>query len=141
MKYLALPLFLLFSFDVIAQSQKEVETAVLQLKAAMLAEDTESLQKLTSKNLSYGHSAGKIENQEEYLAVFKSGNTDYTVWDITEQEIQLEGKNLALVRHKVSAEIQTNGVPNNLKIGLLMVWVKEKGDWKLLARQAFRLPI
>lgn len=141
MKYLALPLFLLFSFDVIAQSQKEVETAVLQLKAAMLAEDTESLQKLTSKNLRYGHSTGKIENQEEYLAVFKSGNTDYTVWDITEQEIQLEGKNLALVRHKVSAEIQTNEVPNNLKIGLLMVWVKEKGDWKLLARQAFRLPI
>lgn len=141
MKYLTLPLFLLFSFDVIAQSQKEVETAVLQLKAAMLAEDTESLQKLTSKNLRYGHSTGKIENQEEYLAVFKSGNTDYTVWDITEQEIQLEGKNLALVRHKVSAKIQTNGVPNNLKIGLLMVWVKEKGDWKLLARQAFRLPI
>jgi hypothetical protein len=141
MKYFILTLFVLSSFGVFGQSKKEVETAVLQLKAAMLAEDTETLRKLTSANLSYGHSAGKIENQEEYLAVFGSGTTDYKVWEIYEQEIQIEGKNLALVRHKVSAEIMTNGVPNNLKIGLLMVWVKEKGDWKLLARQAFRLPV
>lgn len=141
MKYLLLSLFLFCSLSVLGQSKKEVETAVLQLKTAMLAEDTESLRKLTSKNLSYGHSAGKIENQEEYLAVFSSGNTDYKAWEITDQEIQMEGENLALVRHKVAAEIMTDGVPNNLKIGLLMVWVKEKGDWKLLARQAFRLPV
>jgi hypothetical protein len=39
MKYLILTLFVLGSFGVFGQSKKEVETAVLQLKAAMLAED------------------------------------------------------------------------------------------------------
>lgn len=137
-----LTLLLFFSISVaFAQSKKEVETAVQNLRTAMLAEDATTLKSLTSENLSYGHSAGKIENQEEFLAVFSGGKTDYQTWDITEQEIKFNGKNLALVRHKVSAEIASSGTTNPLKIGLLMVWVKEKGDWKLLARQAFRLPV
>lgn len=137
-----LTLFLFFSISVaFAQSEKEVEAAVQNLRTAMLAEDATSLKSLTSENLSYGHSAGKIENQKQFLAVFSEGKTDYQTWDITEQEIKLHGKKLAMVRHKVSAEIASNGNTNNLKIGLLMVWVKEKGEWKLLARQAFRLPV
>lgn len=137
-----LTLFLFFSISVaFAQSEKEVETAVQNLKTAMLAEDATALKSLTSENLSYGHSAGKIENQEQFLAVFSGGKTDYQTWDITEQEIKFHGKKLAMVRHKVSGEIASNGTTNNLKIGILMVWVKEKGDWKLLARQAFKLPV
>lgn len=137
-----LTLILFFSLSVaFAQAEKEVETAVQNLKTAMLAEDAPALKTLTSENLSYGHSAGKIENQKEFLAVFSEGKTDYQTWDITEQEIKFHGKKLAMVRHKVSAEIASNGNINNLKIGLLMVWVKEKGDWKLLARQAFKLPV
>ncbi len=137
-----LTLLLFFCISVgIAQSEKEVETAVQNLRTAMLAEDATALKSLTSENLSYGHSAGKIENQDEFLSVFSEGKTDYKIWDITEQEIKFHGKKLAMVRHKVSAEIASNGTTNPLKIGLLMVWVKEKGDWKLLARQAFRLPV
>lgn len=138
----ALTLILFFSLSVaFAQAEKEVETAVQNLKTAMLAEDATALKSLTSENLTYGHSAGKIENQEQFLAVFSEGKTDYQTWEITEQEIKFHGKKLAMVRHKVSAEIASNGNTNTLKIGLLMVWVKEKGDWKLLARQAFKLPV
>lgn len=137
-----LTLILFFSLSVaFAQAEKEVETAVQNLRTAMLAEDAAALKNLTSENLTYGHSAGLIENQEQFLAVFSGGKTDYKTWDITEQSITFHGKKLAMVRHKVSAEIASNGNTNNLKIGLLMVWVKEKGDWKLLARQAFRLPV
>lgn len=141
MKSLLLALFLFTSIQTFAQSEKEVETAVQNLRTAMLAEDAPTLKALTSENLTYGHSAGLIENQEQFLAVFSGGKTDYQTWDITGQTIRFHGKKLAMVRHNVIAAIASNGTTNSLNLGLLMVWVKEKGDWKLLARQAFRLPV
>lgn len=138
-----LTLFLFFSISVaFAQSEKEVETAVQNLRTAMLAEDATALKSLTSENLSYGHSSGMIENQEEFVAVFASKKSDYQKWDVSDQTISFNGKDLAIVRQNVKGEIVStvNSTTNNLNLGLLMVWVKEKGEWKLLARQAFRHP-
>lgn len=136
--FIVLFLFPLFTF---AQAEKEVEAAIQALKTAMLAEDDAALKDLTSSDLSYGHSSGVIENQEQFLAVFAAKKTDYQKWDISDQTITFHGKELAIVRHHVNAEIAgANGQVNKLDIGLLMIWTKEKGDWKLLARQAFRKP-
>lgn len=142
MKSLILSFFLLTSIQTFAQSEKEVETAVQNLRIAMLAEDATTLKSLTSENLTYGHSGGVIENQEEFVAVFASKKSDYQKWDVSDQTISMNGKDLAIVRQNVKAEIVSiaNSTTNKLDLGLLMVWVKEKGEWKLLARQAFRHP-
>lgn len=135
--FFAMTLTLAFS-----QSEKEVDEAVQKLRTAMLAEDAAALKILTSANLSYGHSAGKIENQEEFVAVFESKSSDYKTWNVSDQTIEFHGKDLAIVRQNVKAEIValSNGTTNSLDIGLMMIWVKEKGEWKLLARQSFRFP-
>jgi hypothetical protein len=142
MKSLILFFFLLTSIQTFAQSEKEVETAVQNLRIAMLAEDATTLKSLTSENLTYGHSGGVIENQEEFVAVFASKKSDYQKWDVSDQTISMNGKDLAIVRQNVKAEIVSiaNSTINKLDLGLLMVWVKEKGEWKLLARQAFKHP-
>lgn len=142
MKSLILSFFLLTSIQTFAQSEKEVETAVQNLRIAMLAEDATTLKSLTSENLTYGHSGGVIENQEEFVAVFASKKSDYQKWDVSDQTISMNRKDLAIVRQNVKAEIVSiaNSTTNKLDLGLLMVWVKEKGEWKLLARQAFRHP-
>ncbi|SDA94549.1 protein of unknown function [Algoriphagus alkaliphilus] len=140
MKNSLLLIFLLSSQLAFSQSEKEVNDAVQKLKTAMLAEDAETLKKLTSENLSYGHSSGVIETQDEFVAVFASKKSDYQKWDISDQTITFQGKKLAIVRHNVLGEIASNGNVNTLNLGLLMLWVKEKGEWKLLARQAFRIP-
>jgi ketosteroid isomerase-like protein len=142
MKSLILAFFLFTSIQTFAQSEKEVETAVQNLRTAMLAEDATTLKSLTSENLTYGHSGGVIENQEEFVAVFESKKSDYQKWDVSDQTISMNGKDLAIVRQNVKAEIVSiaNSTTNKLDLGLLMVWVKEKGEWKLLARQAFRHP-
>jgi ketosteroid isomerase-like protein len=134
--------FLLASNLTFSQSEKEVAEAVQKMRSALLAEDVPALKSLTSENLSYGHSGGVIETQAEFLAVFASKKSDYQKWDVSNQTISFHGKELAMVRQNVKAEILSteNGTLNNLNIGLLMVWVKEKGTWKLLARQAFRIP-
>ncbi|MDX5338680.1 MAG: nuclear transport factor 2 family protein, partial [Cyclobacteriaceae bacterium] len=95
---------------------------------------------LTSEDLSYGHSGGLVENQEEFLKVFESKSQDYRVWDVRDLSVSFHGENTAMMRYYVNAEIVTNEVPNKLDLGLLMVWIKEEGSWKLLARQAFRVP-
>ena len=140
MKPILIALFLVYSFSAFAQTESEVEEAVMQLGEAMLEENVDKLRNLTSVHLNYGHSSGAIENQEQFLAVFASQKSDYQKWDIYYLEISQPQKNLAIVRHNVKASILSNGNMNNLELGLLMVWTNEKGDWKLLARQAFRLP-
>lgn len=138
-KLLLVALFLIpyFSF---AQAGKEVEAAVEKMTAAFLAEDAATLKILTSEDLSYGHSSGTVENQAQFLAVFESKATDYLKWDISDQTISLHGKDLAMVRHNVSIEVREKGTLNAVKLGILLIWVKEKGEWKLLGRQAFRTP-
>ena len=123
-----------------AQSPDEVKAAAEKFRLAMLAEDHETLRTLTSKDLSYGHSSGLIENQEEFLKVFESKNQDYQVWDVRDLTVSFHGEHIAMIRYHVDVEIVTNGTPNKLDLGLLMVWIKEEGAWKLLARQAFRIP-
>lgn len=138
-KILFVALFLtpLFTF---AQAEKEVASAVEKMRTALLAEDVATLKSLTSEDLTYGHSSGVIENQEQFLEVFASKKTDYQKWDISDLSITFHGKELAMVRHNVIADFASNGNVTTLNLGLMMVWVKEKGTWKLLARQAFRRP-
>ncbi|MFN3998580.1 nuclear transport factor 2 family protein [Algoriphagus sp.] len=135
--FFAMTLTLAFS-----QSEKEVEDAVQKFRTALLAEDANALKSLTSANLSYGHSGGVIESQAEFVEVFTSKRSDYKTWEVSDQTISFHGKKLAIVRQNILAEILslTNGTTNNLNMGLMMIWVKEKGAWKLLARQSFRYP-
>ena len=46
----------------------------------------------------------------------------------------------AIVRHVFSNTTETGGKTASISVGILQVWQKQAGDWKLLARQAFRLP-
>jgi hypothetical protein len=140
MKAFLFSFLFLVSISAFSQTDTEIKEAIFQLRLAMLEENVEALRQLTSTQLDYGHSSGVIENQEEFLAVFASKKSDYQSWDISDLEISIPQKDLAIVRHNVKASIVSNGSTNTLNIGLMMIWTKEKGMWKLLARQAFRLP-
>ena len=45
----------------------------------------------------------------------------------------------AVVRNLFEAESETDGKTTTVKIGMLQVWQKQDGNWKLLARQGYRL--
>lgn len=123
---------------VMAQSQSAevalVETAVEKLRMAMLAGDKASLEALAAEQLTYGHSSGVIEDKTAFVEALVSGKSDFTRIDFNKQTVNIVG-NIGLVRHELRGE--ANGNPVN--IGVLLVWQKDKKDWKLLARQAFKL--
>jgi len=123
-----------------AQPEKEVESAVESLRLAMIDPTTDALKKLTSSDLSYGHSNGLIENQNAFIEALVSGKSDFKTITISDQTIKLNAKNVAIVRHKFKGElIAADGNINTVNLSILLMWIKEKGAWKLLARQAVRI--
>lgn len=133
-------ILLLGSFHLVtAQSTKKeaVANAVNKLTAAMISGDRNELSAIVSDQLSYGHSGGHIEGKEEFVEKLASGKSDFVTINLTEQTIYVHGKT-AIVRHNLDATTNDNGKPATVKLKVLLVFMKEHGDWKLLARQAVK---
>ena len=139
MKYL-LVLFMLTAFVANAQTKDEqaVASAVTALHGNVVNPERTALDMLVSDALSYGHSAGKVENKEQFIDFLFNGPFKFTSINTADQTIRVSGKN-AVVRHIFIGKATNAGVPTDLRLGNLMVWRKEGGKWKLLARQAFKL--
>ena len=120
-----------------SKEEKEVATAVENLRTAMLEGDRQKLENLVSNDLSYGHSSGLIEDKKAFVETLAGGKADFQTMDITDQKITISG-NTALVRHNFTARIKEGEKINNANLGILLVWQKQQGQWKLLARQAFK---
>jgi hypothetical protein len=119
--------------------QKNVTAAVETLKKAIVDADKSLLESIAADELVYGHSNGKVQNKSEFIQEIVSKQPiDYVKVETTDQTITIAG-NTAVVRHIYSAETINNGTPGSLKIGNMLIWQKQKGKWKLLARQAYRI--
>jgi hypothetical protein len=116
-----------------------VADAVSNLTKAMLAADKAKLEALVADQLSYGHSSGVIQDKAAFVDVIASKKTVYKSIDLSAQTVAVVGNN-AIVRHAWASESGTgDGKWNVSKIGVLQVWQKQGADWKLLARQAYKV--
>ena len=124
---------------VLAQSADvaAVDKATAELREAMLTADRAKLTALLSDQLSYGHSAGRLETKAQFLDVVAGKKTLYKSMSFSDATTAVAGNN-AIVRHVMTVDTETDGKPATAKVGALQVWVKDGGAWKLLARQAFR---
>lgn len=116
-----------------------VNQAIENLRKAMVDADKDKLAELVSDQLSYGHSSGVLESKAQYIDVIASKKTIYKSITLSEASVAVSGPN-AIARHIFSAETEAGGNPGTARVGVLQVWQKQAGGWKLLARQAFRLP-
>ena len=125
----------------IAQSGEEaaVNQAVEALRKAMVDADKARLEELVADQLSYGHSSGVIESKAQFVSVVAGKKTIYKSIGLLEPSTTVAGTN-AIARHIFTAETEADGKPGTARVGVLQVWQKQDGRWKLLARQAFRLP-
>lgn len=141
MKYIyTISLLLCISFTAIAQSkdQKSVAAAVEKLRKAMIDGDRVALENVAADSLSYGHSGGKVEGKSDFVENIASGKSDFVTIDLSEQTISVANK-IAIVRHQLNGTTNDGGKPATVKLKILLVWEKQKGEWKMLARQAVKL--
>ncbi len=138
-------LFLSLSFSflvliVFAQAdQEKVISRQAEFNAALLHPDSARFDKLLADSLSYGHSAWKIQSKKEFLADILHGPATFSNLIVSSQTVSIAGDN-AIVRQVFQADLTSEGVVNKVRLGILLVWTKENAEWKLLARQAVKLP-
>jgi ketosteroid isomerase-like protein len=137
--FLLVALFLSYVNTDAQASKKDIESSIGALNNASISRDSLTLEKLTSRDLSYGHSTGLVENKAAYLKNILSGSTKFLQIDNADQTINLSG-NIIIVRNICSIKGTKDGALLDIKIGVLMIWSKEGADWKLLARQGYKLP-
>jgi ketosteroid isomerase-like protein len=114
-----------------------VRQALADLTKAMLAADKPKLEALVADQLSYGHSSGVLQDKAVFVDVIASKKTVYKSIDLTDIKVNVVG-NDAIVRHTWDSISEAGGKSNTSHIGVLQVWAKQDGKWKLLARQAFK---
>ncbi|MBD2700408.1 nuclear transport factor 2 family protein [Spirosoma sp. BT702] len=122
-----------------SKDQSDVEQAVEQFRMLLVDPDKAKLEAITAKELSYGHSNGKLETQNELIEAYVTGVYDFKSITNADQTVTVVG-NTAIVRNKLMGESQDKGKdPAQVKLSVLTVWVKQQGGWKLLARQAVKI--
>ena len=120
-----------------AGEEKQVTDAVETFKNALITADKNLLEAITAEELSYGHSSGKVEDKVAFVNGVLNDPIKFNLIDLQEQTVRIAG-NTAIVRHIFNSKITNNGTPGEIKIRNLLIWQKQKGKWKLLARQAFK---
>jgi ketosteroid isomerase-like protein len=126
----------------VAQSKdhKEIERLVERYRVTMEKPDSAVLADLASDNLEYVHSSGTVRDKRGFINEFINKQTVVTNVKFSNQTIRFSG-DLAVVRNRMEADFHVQGYPPKLDIIILMVWLKENGKWKMLARQAAKLPV
>jgi ketosteroid isomerase-like protein len=121
-----------------AADETALNQAVEALRKASLVPDKAKLEQLFSDQMSYGHSSGKVENKAEVINGMVNRKSVVKSLDFPELKIAVVG-NSAVARHLYVSESEMEGKPTSTKIGVLQVWQKQDGNWKLLARQGYKL--
>ena len=114
-----------------AQSGEEVAVAraVDAFRQALLSIDRAQLQVLLAPELSYGHSAGQVQNRQEFIDTALSGPFKPRSIELSDRHVTVFADD-AIVRHNFTAEaVNSAGETKLIRIGMMEVWQKRGGNW------------
>ncbi len=136
-----LALFLSLGVNAYAQQTEEgVSKAMDTLNAAIKSADPQQLDKISIADLTYGHSNGRLENKAQFIDALVQKRSVFKTIDVSKQTIHMQG-DTAVVRNHVSADTDpgAKGTIVHVEIDVIYVWRFIAGEWKLIARQAYKL--
>jgi len=142
MKKLLIVLLVTCAIVVNAQDKKEKEViarSYLLSHTVFGTKDSATLEDLFAKKASYGHSHGNLQTREEAIKGLSKNKSYYTDTSMSIVKVIIED-DVAIVRHLFKANEHTaDGRVVPLNFMMMLVWVKEKGKWRLMGRQAVAL--
>ena len=140
-------IFLLVSFSgLIVKAQESYDKAIAEKveslnNAIFVKKDSLALESLLGKEIVYCHSSGKVENRQEMI---KNALGNASTYSNVKTEITniVTHKKTIVIRHIITAtENLKDGKTSTLKLGVVQTWVNEDKEWKLIGRQAVKLPL
>ena len=122
-----------------AGDEAAVKKVVEELRTAIVKQDKAKLDSLTAAALSYSHSDARLQNKAEFIdgVMTRKGTLKSLEWP--EMTVQIVGAN-GIVRHLWVSSSELDGKVTETKIGVIQVWQKQNGAWRLLARASWKLP-
>lgn len=123
-----------------AGAQAAVAKSVEAFRAAQAAQDAKALAALCAPELSYSHSDGHIEDKATFVANATNGKSKVLSLEYQDTSVRIVG-DAAIVRFHWVGKSQSvaDGKISDTNLGILMVWQKQHGAWKLLARCSTKL--
>jgi uncharacterized protein (TIGR02246 family) len=122
----------------VRNAQQEIKTLQGQVLQAILKSDTSVMEKYYSDDYIAIHGDGKLTTKAQEIENFKSGVTKYDSITVREAKIRIYG-DTAVVNALASVTTMVNGKPFSGDVRNTRVWVKDSGNWKLVAFQTTRV--
>jgi len=133
-------LFCVFVFTVHSQEKERVEIMMkmMGLRSGLLNRDSVSLSVLLADDLTYGHSNGIVQTKKELIHDLITRAQDYKTIDPSEMKIRFFG-NTSVVNMDSHVILMYQGSSLDMKMHVVLVWIKQDGLWKLVARQSVKM--
>ena len=79
-----------------------------------------------------------MQDKAAFIAPLASKRATFPSITLSDRSVSVVGDD-AIARHVFSGEVITDGKSAPVHIGVLQVWHRDGGRWRLLARQAFKI--
>ncbi len=108
---------------------------------ATVKADSTILNKLCHKNLQYGHSNAFIEGKDSFIGGLIAGYGSYPFINSSNRKITKYAKTAIIRENLITRYVSKQGIVSDLTIMVIYIWIKDKGNWQLVQRQACKIPV
>jgi len=120
-------------------AEQQIKELVDQHIAALMKEDTNSLEKLLADDCTIIRGDGSFSTKAQEIANVKSGSLKTASTDIQDLKIRVYGNTAVATMLVFFKGTTPSGSPVNSNVRNTRVWVKQQGNWKLVSFQATRV--
>jgi ketosteroid isomerase-like protein len=113
-----------------------VADALEAMRQAMLSADEAALQALFLPDGTYGHSDGRLQPKDQFIADTVAKKTVWKSITLSDPRIAVSG-DTAIVRVLFVGEAEQHGKTVTPRITVLIVYRRQNGAWKILTRQGY----
>jgi uncharacterized protein (TIGR02246 family) len=121
-------------------AEEQIKALQAEYVKAILKGDTSFYQKYYADDAISVHGLGQVFTKAQEIADLKSGSLKYDSYTIRDQTIHIDGSTAVVVTLANGTGLLESKPFNNQGFRTSYVWVKQKGDWKLVLRQVTRIP-
>lgn len=120
---------------------QSAEQAVRQVEdrriKALVDDDVATLEAIFADDLTYTHSSAAVDTKASYIAALRSGKTKYESVDRQPSTVRVYGDAAVMTGE---ALVGLRGRAEKLALRYTLVYVKQGGQWRMVAWQSTRLP-
>jgi hypothetical protein len=118
--------------------ERAVSDAEKQRFDAQVKKDYAVLDRVLANDMVYTHSSGNTDGKQSYIQSIRDGKSKYDAIDVQEQKVRVYG-NTAVINGVCAIKAINNGETINTRLRYTDVYVKNGGQWQMVAWQSLRL--